>query len=262
MKLEFKNINDSHIADGRVFYLFGNYKKSFGVFCDFVLEKFMSKYKCSGENIDIFQGSVADSIKSINGQCDLFGSKITFFCIKNVEDSHLDKLSPFLGIERNVFILESGDYGKSKKITDYFQKSRFFAVASFKNDMTLFSLCKMLIPTVPQSIATEIIKIINDTDEDLRSLFKKISILVEANDDKLLKEYVTYKSTFFQQFDFIPMVRYLLNTAIKEKIHGRKQENIDLSKKGLTQFLLEAEISQKLGKNFEKSYLYGSLLQR
>ncbi|MDR2681851.1 MAG: hypothetical protein LBB29_02290 [Holosporaceae bacterium] len=256
MKLEFKNINDSHITAKSVFYLYGNYKKTLGVFCDFILEKFMACYQCPAENIDVFSGSVTECLKSMSEQCDLFNNRVVCFCMRGVEDSHLEKISPLLEREGNIFILESGDYAKSKKITDYFQKSKFPAVASFKSDITLYSLCRMLIPAAPSSVTAEIVKIINNSDEDLRSLFKKISILVDAHDYDLLQEYVTYKSTFFQQLDFIPMVRYMLNMAIKEKIYERKQEGMSFSRNNIVQSLLKSEISQKFGKNLGKSYLY------
>ncbi|MDR2795026.1 MAG: hypothetical protein LBB12_04585 [Holosporaceae bacterium] len=256
MKVEFKSINDAHIMDRSVFYLYGNYKKSFGVFCDFVKEKFMARYGCRAENIDVFTGSVSECLKNVGGQCDLFGSRVSFFCIRGVEDNHQEKLAPFLEQEKNIFILESGDYGKSKKITDFFQKSKFLAVASFRSDITLHSLCRLLIPKASPAIAAEIVKIMNNSDEDLRSLFKKVSILVDANDHNLLKEYVAYKTTLFQQLDFIPMVRYLLNIALKEKVYDRKQENIDFSSHNIVQSLLKAEIAQKSGKDLSKSYLY------
>ncbi|MDR3179847.1 MAG: hypothetical protein LBT70_03020 [Holosporaceae bacterium] len=261
MKLEFRNISDAHISDRSVFYLYGNYKKSFGVFCDFVREKFMARYGCPAENIDIFAGPVSECLKNIGRQCDLFGSRVSFFCVRGIEDSHQEKLSPFLEQERNIFILESGDYGKSKKITDFFQKSKFPAVASFRSDITLHSLCRLLIPAAPTAVTVEIVKIMNNSDEDLRSLFKKISILVDTNDHDLLKEYVTYKTTFFQQLDFIPLVRYLLNVAIKEKIYDRKQESINFSRHNIVQSLLKAEIAQKSGKDWSKSYLYNLVLQ-
>jgi hypothetical protein len=59
--------------------------------------------------------------------------------------------------------------------------------------------------------------------------------------------------------DFIPLLRFMLKLAIKEKITGKSQDTIklELSKNNIIEYFLNAEIKQKTGFNFSKSYLYG-----
>ncbi len=258
MKQDFGNIDDSHINAGSTFFLYGNFKRSFEVFCDFVAEK--SKYKFDSAEISVNWCSVNECEKIISNQCDLFGNNLNIFCIRNIEDSHFDKLSAFFKSVSSIFILESGDYRKSKTITEHFTRDKnIYAIPSFKNDATLMSLCKLLIPEVAsQSIHREIVKIINDTDEGLISLFKKISLLLVSENEKLLQEYITYKSSFLQNMEFIPFARYLMKLSIKEKIFDKKQDvlsPIDLSKKFMLEKLLQAEINQKIGTPLTKNVL-------
>jgi hypothetical protein len=232
------------------------------MFCDFLVEKFKNKFGRDSENIEIFHVNVSECINIVNSQCDLFGTNVGFFCVRNVEDSHQDKLTPLFGTANNIFVLESGDYMKSKKITEHFTKSNdIYAVASFKNDITLLSLCKMILPTTPTQLHREVIKVINDTDEELGSLFRKISLLLEGENKELLKEYTTYKQSFLQDMDFIPFVRYLLRLAIKEKIYEKKQTFLDLnlSKNNSIETLIKAEIIQKFLANFSKNYIFHKL---
>ena len=116
MKIEFKNLTEKHFQPGRVFYLYGNYKKTFGVFCDFAITALNKNFP----NVDVHFYSVNECLKTINEQCDLFGTNISCFCIRNVEDNHLEKIKPYLGNTDKIFLLESGDYPKSKKISDFF----------------------------------------------------------------------------------------------------------------------------------------------
>ncbi|MDR1362177.1 MAG: hypothetical protein LBJ16_03105 [Holosporaceae bacterium] len=258
MKRDFKNINDSVINGGSVFYLYGNFKKSWGVFCDFLREKIIRKY--GAENVTIFCATVGDALKILRGQCSLFRDSINVFCLRNIEDSHEEKLRPFLGLEENIFLLESGDYGKSRKVTDYFVKSNFHAVASFKNDQTLHSLCRMLLPTIPLSMESELVKIMGNTDEDLRSVGMKISLLMEDGDLDLLKEYTAHAATFLQQLDFIPLIRYLQNLAIKEQLCDSRKAGAGLKfPENILQLLLTAELRQKYGSDLPKSYLYNAI---
>ncbi|MDR2268042.1 MAG: hypothetical protein LBD81_01155 [Holosporaceae bacterium] len=260
MKLDFKNIDDSIVKDGSVFYLYGNFKKAFGVFGDFLREKLICKY--SAENVTAFSCStVSDCLKNLRGQYSLFGGEVNFFTIRNVEDGHWEKLQPFLGTAGNVFLLESGDYSKSKKVTDCFVKSSFYAIPSFKSDQTLYSLCKMLLPTIPQSAVTELAKIIGNTDEDLRSFWIKVDLIAEDGSLKLLKEYAVHGVTFLQQLDFIPLIRYLQNLAIKERIYDRKTAGIPTIKfpENVMELLLNAELQQKYGSNLTKSYIYKAI---
>ncbi|MDR3151772.1 MAG: hypothetical protein LBT67_02880, partial [Holosporaceae bacterium] len=257
MKLDFRNIDDSIVRDGVDFYLYGNFKKTFGVFCDFLREKLVRKY--DAENVALFSCStIFDCLKNLRGQCSLFGGGVNVFCLKNVEDVHWEKLQPFLGTAGNVFLLESGDYVKSKKVTDCFVKSCFYAIPSFKNDQTLHSFCKMLLPTISQYMENELVKIMGDTDEDLRSFWLKVDLLAESDGLNLLKEYAVHGSTFFQQLDFIPLIRYLQNLVIKEQVYDRKTTGLAAMKfpENVMQLLLNAELRQKYGCNLTKSYIY------
>jgi succinate dehydrogenase flavin-adding protein (antitoxin of CptAB toxin-antitoxin module) len=260
------NINDTHINIPKIFFLYGNYKKTFGAFCDFIIEKFRKKFQLSAGDIDIFYMSVAECVGTVNSQCDLFGTKISFFCLRNIEDNHEGKLSPFFGTPNNIFILESGDYMKCKKITENFAKNpNIISIPSFKNDITLNSFCKMLLPKLSATMYREIIRIINETDEDLSSLFKKISLLTENQGEEILKEYATFKQhSFLYDFDLIPLVRYLSKLSIKEKLGGKKQNfpNTDLLKKNLIEKLITAEIKQKTVAAFPKCYIYRTVSQQ
>lgn len=257
MKIEFGSINESHFKTGSVFFLFGNFKRSFDVFCDFATEKV--KNMLPGSDVIVNYVPISECSKIISNQCDLFGTTIHIFCIRNIEDSHLEKLtSLFKESSNNIFILESGDFRKSKSITDRFSKdSSIYALASFKNDLTIKSLCKLFLPKVPAKFYGDITKIINETDEGLVSLFKKMSLLFDSGNEKLLQEYVTYKTSFLQNMDFIPLARYLMKSAIKEKILDKKQPfaPINLSEKCIIGRLLRAEINQKIGVPLTKSVL-------
>ncbi|MDR1375530.1 MAG: hypothetical protein LBJ45_01810 [Holosporaceae bacterium] len=242
---------------GSAFYLYGNYKKTFAVFCDFVCEQLQQK----GLKTALHFCSVSECLDSINEQCDLFETKIHCFCVRNVEDRHWEKLAPFLNESSNVFVLESGDYAKSKKITQHLlTHETAFALASFRNDITLRSLCQMLLPGISTSIANEIIRIIGETDEDPRSFFRKISLLLEI-DPNCLKEYVVQERSFMEELDFIPLVRYCLQSILREEVFEKKQteHRITIPAERALRLLLAAEIRQKLGLEMGKSYLYGEL---
>ena len=261
MKTDFKNINEKNIKPNSVFFIYGNNKKTFAMFCDFIIEKL----KMNFADVNAHYVSVSDCIKIAENQCDLFGTKINCFCIKGVEDSHKEKLKPLLGTENNCFILDTGDYAKSKKISEEFQKDPIIsALPSFKNDMTLMSLCKMILPSVSTNLCNEIVKIINNTDESYSSFFKKISLLADCDDNfSLLHEYYTYKSFFLNDTEIIPLVRLLQQAVIKEKVLARSQSYLgfNLSGKKLMKNLLDAELDQKNNIQISKSYIYNEIGQ-
>ena len=255
MKTDFKNISGANIKSNSVFFLYGNNKKPFGVFCDFVIDDLKKKFS----DVDVYFPTVAECKKIMENQCDLFGTKVNCFCIKGVEDSHLEKLDSLLATDGNCFILDSGDYGKSKKITDALVKDpRVNALPSFKNDLTLMSLCKMLLPSVPSRIYNEIIEIINNTDENYSSLFKKIFLLIDGGDFSLLDEYYTYKSSFLNDMEPIPLVRFLQQSVIKERILAKSQDYLgfNLSDSNLVENLLRLELEQKFTNDVTKSRIY------
>ena len=257
MKVEFKNINEKHFQPGRVFYLYGNYKKTFGAFCDFAITALRNNFS----DVNVHFCTVSECLKDISEQCDLFGTSISCFCIRNAEDNHMEKIKPYLGNADKLFILESGDYGKSKKITDFFVNDRnFCAVASFKNNLTLQSIIKMIMPNVSVVAVNKISDIINNTDEDLLSLLKKISLLCENNDIANLQEYATYKQSFWEGLDFIPLVRLLLQSAIKQKVFDKSFGDVHIgTRKDDIEFLLNAELKQKYETELTKSYLYNRM---
>ena len=254
MKADFKNINPGNIKEGSVFYLYGNYKKTFEAFCNFVQEELQKK----ANTLSVYSCTVTECLKIINGQCNLFEGEINCFCIRNVDDSHLEKVFNFLNDVNNVFILESGNYSKSKKITDFFVSSKSFAIASFNNELTLRSFTRMFFPNASQVICDEIVKIIGRTDEELYSIFKKLSLLLEDCNPNDLKEYSTRKQSFLSELDSIPLIRLLLQTIIKERI--MKSANffkIDITNEDAVCNLLNAELLQKFGVEIGRGYIYG-----
>lgn len=255
MKLEFKNA-PYNIKEGQVFFLYGNYKKSFDLFCDFVT----SRLKEKRSNVQVKHCSLAEyeKIQSFS-QCDLFEDKLTCYCINGIEDKHIEKVQNF-SRENNVFILRSGDFFKSKKVTEMLIKSPdILALASFNNNMTFLSLCNMILPKLPPIIYNEIIKIINETDESLISLFKKLSLLLEEDNLENLKNYIKRKQSFMDDLDEIPLIRFSLQAAIKENIFGKDQSYTGLKLKQKIHFLMDAEIKQKSEYPFNKNYLLKNL---
>ena len=238
MKSEFINITNS--KGGQPIFLYGNLKKAFDIVCDEIKANFVGAecHFCSVQN----------AIGLMNSQCDLFGNKLKIICIDNVEDNHLEKLKPFLYDEKYIFVLQSGDYVKSKKVTKYFVEDRnSLAIASFKNEITLRSLCNFVFPGLPIDSCKEILKMINDTDENFRSLFFKLKSLLEI-DASLLKDYITYKRSKFDDLQAIPLIRYLSQIVMHEKI-GSSYMNQKLTK------LLQYEMRIKNGENISNSII-------
>jgi hypothetical protein len=205
-------------------------------------------------------------------QYDLFETKIQCFFIRNVDDNNLEKLSTVLHTQGNVFVLESGDYAKSKKATDHCIKDdAICAIASFHNNITLHSICGMLMPDVSKNIHNIIVEIINNSNEALLSFFAKISLLLDDIKNASVKEnsidYCTElksgtKQTFLQGLDIIPTIKYLLNAAVRETFFSKPQPYIRLNirKRDVFETLLKAEIKQKLNGNVSKSHIYRELL--
>jgi len=256
VKLEFKNA-PYNIKEGQIFFLYGNYKKSFDLFCDFVV----SKLKEKKTNVQIKNCTIAEYEKNQSfSQCDLFESKLNCYCIRGIEDKHLEKIQNF-SRENNVFILESGDFFKSKKVTESLTKDpNIFAIASFNNNMTFTSICNMILPKLPSVIYNEIVKIINETDESLISLFKKLSLLLDNNNLEDLKSYIKNKQSFLDNLEEIPLIRFALQAAIKENVFGKDQTYTGLKLKQKIHFLMDAEIKQKSDYPFNKNYLLKNLM--
>lgn len=256
MKVDFKNINSTNLKVGSIFYLYGNYKKTFEVFCSFVLEEFQKK----ALTVNARLCSVPECLKTLNGQCDLFGDEVNCFCIRNVEDSHLEKISTFFEQKNSIFILESGNYYKSKKITDFFLNSSALAAASFNNELTFCSIARMYFPHISQIICDEIVKIIANTDEELYSIFKKLSLLLCDDNFQDLKNYSIHKQSFLNGLDSIPLIRVLLQTIVKERI--MKSANffkINATNEDAIYNLLNTELTQKSGLEIGRGYIYGQI---
>ena len=255
MKLEFKNA-PYNIKEGQIFFLYGNYKKSFDLFCDFVV----SKLKEKRSNVQQKNCTLVEYEKDQNfSQCDLFENNLTCYCIRGIEDKHLEKIQNF-SRENNVFILESGDFFKSKKVTESLVKStNVLALASFNNNMTFASICNMILPKLPSIIYNEIINIINETDESLISLFKKLSLLLDEGNLEDLRSYIKNKRSFLDDLGEIPLIRFALQAAIKENIFGKDQSYTGLKLKQKIHFLMDAEIKQKSEYPFNKNYLLRNL---
>jgi len=255
VKLEFKNA-PYNIKEGQVFFLYGNYKKAFDLFCNFVA----SKLKEKRSNVQIKNCTVAEYEKNRSfSQCDLFENKLTCYCIRGIEDKHLENIRNF-SRENSVFILESGDFFKSKKVTEALTKDpNILAIASFNNNMTFTSVCSMILPKLPSVICNEIVKIINETDEELTSLFNKLSLLLEDNNTENLDTYVKDKKSFLDDLEDISFIRFALQAAIKENIFHQDQSYTKMKLKDKIHFLMDAEIKQKSEYPFNKSYLLKNL---
>jgi hypothetical protein len=246
MKIDFKDIISDRVNVGSIFYLYGNYKKTFEIFCDFVQAELRRKNTEPRANLC----SVAECLKLIDGQCDLFEASVDCFCIRNVEDSHLEKMDKIFSENRSVFVLESGHYLKSKKITDYFLKSKALAIASFDNEITKRSLAKMLFPNASALDQALIAKIISNSSEELYSLVKKISILLDCGNLSDLENSETIKRSFLSGLDLIPLIRFLMQSSIKEKISSFSADKNSISR------LLNAELAVKSGKEVGRGYVY------
>lgn len=255
MKLEFKNA-PYNIKEGQIFFLYGNYKKAFDLFCNFVA----SKLKEKRSNVQVKNCTVTEYEKNRNfSQCDLFENKLTCYCIRGIEDKHLENVRNF-SRENSVFILESGDFFKSKKVTEALTKDpNILAVASFNNNMTLTSVCNMILPKLPSVIYNEIVKIINETDEELISLFRKLSLLLEDNNTENLNAYVRDKKSFSDDLEDISFIRFALQAAIKENVFHQDQSYTKMNLKDKIHFLMDAEIKQKSDFLLNKNYLLKNL---
>ncbi len=255
MKLEFKNV-PYNIKEGQIFFLYGNYKRSFDLLCSFITFKLKEKRG----NVRIKNCTITEYEKDQSfSQCDLFENKLVCYCIRGIEDKHLEKIRNF-SRENRVFILESGDFLKSKKVVEALIKSPdTFALASFNNNMTFSSLCSMILPKLPSVIYNEITKIINETDESLVSLFKKLSLLLDEGNLEDLKNYIKSKQMFLDNLEGISLIRFALQAAIKENIFGKDQSYTGLKLKQKIHFLMDAEIKQKSDYPFNKNYLLRDL---
>ncbi len=256
MKAEFKDISQAKV--GNAFFLYGNYKKSFELFCEHIYEISLNQ----GLKIKTITCTFAEYLKMQTGsQCDLFDTVVNCFCIRNIEDKHLDHLLN-LNRENSIFILECGNYFKSKKVSAELQKNKdFISIASFNNDMTFHSLCKMMLPKHSATTHCEIVKIIQETDESLTSLFKKISLLLDGDGINTLRNYSTYKKSFINDLDFIPLARYALQAAIKSNIFHQDQSYTKLKLENKIHFLLDAERKQKLSYALNKNYIFDCTLK-
>lgn len=240
MKRDFASIGPL-IDSNSVYFLYGNFKRAFFVFCDFLIYKL--------RDVEPVFCSVSEFFISKNNQCSLFEEKRKCFCIRGVEDKDLKKLEPFLDEGRDIFVLESGDFFKSKVTLDFFTKSpKFVAVASFKNDLTLVSLCRMLFPNCDRSLINQVMKLINNTDEELLSFFTKMSLLLEDSPQEL-QDYVVFKSEFLDELEPIPFLRCMASMLLKYKLYNKNYGNIkiDFDKPGLMKKIIQAEIKYKTG---------------
>lgn len=255
--MDFSNINSNHINEDSVFFLFGNFRRSFEIFCDFIVENIRKKFETI--EINSHYCSLQECSKIIQNRCDLFGNTLNIFCIREVEDQHLDKLTPLFQESNCVFVLEAGDFRKAKKITEFFRENRkMYAIPSFNNDITLTSLCKLLLPSGIQNVVyRKIVELINSTDEPLISFFQKINLLIDETEkssknidiSKLLQEYIVYKTSFIQKMDFIPLLKYLQKSTVKEKILEKKVpfNDQDLLRENMLGKLIKEEINYKFG---------------
>lgn len=239
MKREFSAVK-SILNSNSVYFLYGNYKKAFYIFCDFIASK-----------LDLIPEyySISDFLTSNHFQASLFEEKKKCICIKNIEDKDLKKIEPFLDDPSKIFVMESGDFLKSKIVVDYFVKSeKYIAIASFKNDFTLISLLKMLFPNCSRDEINQIINLINNTDEELFSFFTKIGLLLEESPEDL-KNYFVFKEEFIDELEPISFLRYVSSMLLKYKLYDKNfnKLKLDFNKPGLMKKIIETEIKYKKG---------------
>lgn len=261
MVLNFEDIKSGYAISGSVFFLFGNFKRSFDVFCDFVFQKVKENF----ENyiFDIHYCSLQECSRIIQSECDLFGNCFKVFCIRGIEDKDVDLILPLFSARSCIFLLECGDFRKSKKVTDYFKNDpKIYAIPSFNNDLSLLSLSKLMLPSESsKTVHQKIVNLIKNTDEPLLSFFKKISLLVtsEKREDivSLLEEYAVYKNSFIQKLDFISFARYLQKSIVRNNFLPQKSQffdNSSVQKSGLEK-ILKCEIEYKMGVTIPKVVL-------
>ena len=247
MKSDFKNLKE--IIPGHPIFLYGNLKQTFSAFCDFVFDKL--------QTVERHFCTVAEVTKIVNAQNDLFNTNTICLCIQNVEDNHLAKIEGMLYDPRYLFIMNSGDYMKSKKVTEYFTNDpKSIALPSFKNNLTLNSFCKMMLPNIDAQLYPAIIELINNTDEDFHSLFRKLQLLLEDNGN-LLKEYITYKQSYFSDLSSISLIRYFLQNLIRTKFSAKSDETSNTE--DITN-LIQCETRVKFGEELPRSFIesYGN----
>lgn len=256
MKFEFKNV-PYNIKEGQVFFLYGNYKNAFDLLRNFVISKLREKRI----NVQVENCTISEYNKIRNSsQCDLFENKLTCYCIRGIEDKHLEAVQNF-SREGSIFVLESGDFFKSKKVTkELTNDPNILALASFNNNMTFMSICNMILPKLPSVVCNEIVKIINETDESLVSLFSKLSLLLDDGNSENLKDYIKSRNSFWDDLENVSFIRFALRAAIKENVFHQDQSYTKLDLKDKIHFLMDSEIKQKLEYPFNKNYLKKNLL--
>lgn len=250
MKNDFKYLKE--IRTGCPLFLYGNFPRFFGAFCDFVFDNI--------GNIEKHFCSVTDALKIINEQYDLFEQRKICFCIRNVEDSHLEKLRPVLYNPNYLFVMSSGHYAKAKKVTQYFViNSDSIALPAFKNDAALNSFCRMMIPGLSTQLYAQLVDLIDKTDEDLSSFFKKLQLLLDS-DKQLLNEYVTYKTSYLDSTTPIGLIRYLLQSVIGTKYLEKEASTMKKIPSTAINDLIQCEIRIKFGENLPRSLIesYGN----
>lgn len=253
MKNDFKYLKEVHT--GCPIFLYGNLQRTFGAFCDFVLDKL--------GDADHHFCNVTDALKIANGQCELLEERKICFCIQGVEDNHLSKLQSILYNPKYLFVMSSGHYAKAKKITQYFvSDSKSVALPSFKNDAALNSFCRMMVPGLSAQLYVQLVDLINKTDEDLSSFFKKLQLLLEG-DSQLLNEYVTYRTSYLDDIAPIGLIRYFLQVAIRTRYPEKGSETAKEIPDTAINDLLQCEMRIKFGEEIPKSLIesYGNSKQ-
>lgn len=250
MKNDFKYLKEIHT--GCPLFLYGNLQRTFGAFCNFVFDKVgdTERHFCN----------VTEALKIANGQCELLEERKVCFCIQGVEDSHLEKLQPILYDPNYLFVMNSGHYAKAKKVTQYFVNDpKSIALPSFKNDAALNSFCRMMIPGLSAQLYTQLVELINKTDEDLSSFFKKLQLFLDK-DGQLLNEYVTYRSSYLDNISTIGLIRYFLQMAIRTKYPEKDSDLDERVPNTAINDLILCEMKIKFGENIPKSLIesYGN----
>lgn len=255
MKKDFKNLNFEEILKKRIVFLYGNFSEFISFFSDIFIN-----------TLDVNEGfkkkviTCADFLKEELTQTSLFSSEINLYNIENVQDNNYQDLIAKIDMNgRDIFFLESGDYKKSKQATDYFlDNESILAIPLFKNSFTCENIFKKLIPNISKLEMEMLSKLLENSNENINSLIQKVSLLKSYDQSQeLIKQYYVNKEHFFNQFEPIPLLRYLAAVYSKDQDLNKLAEELnkpqDLKFKDILEKCLLTEVAVKKGKDITVS---------
>lgn len=217
MRVDFSRINKNTIINNKAVFFYGNYQDGAMIFWEIIL-KIIKK-----GNVNSFCVLASEFVKSdpSGEQIDLFSAMNAYY-IKNAEDAHLKFIQNFIEKNHNAFfVIQAGDFRKSKKITDYFTKhEKYASVASFNNPIGIESIIKFITNKVSAKFFPKIFGAINGGTESLFSLMQKIEILETEENIAYYLSNVKF-SLEIEAFEPIGLIRFLMFHFLKSINEGR-----------------------------------------